>query len=221
MEIFFGLMACVVSAAGVYYVLEYQMFGERQQATTKLLRAQADAVATQKAMAGYTKFAEYLPASKQVLIEKLKLSAAKVVREYVHVENLDKEANKLKTVVTVIIRYSVEFSFGFDLKPENFDLIQNATGIEVHLAKPTFTAAPKVKKLSHEVPIEGALADEPATVDEIQRKLLPLAVQYGMFVATDPAVLALCEIKVIEVLRSFLVAQAGVKQVPGITVTFK
>ena len=106
----------------MYAFLEYRMRDERKDALARVQTVEAIADSTKNELLGFTRYTDYLTAGKQVISEKMKLLAAKVVREYVLVEHIQKEVLKLKSDATVIVKYSVEYSFGFDLKPESFEI---------------------------------------------------------------------------------------------------
>jgi len=218
---FFLIAACLVSASIVYFVLEYRMYGERESAHARIMRVQADAAALKKDLAGYTAYAQFLPAAKSGLADKLKLSPVKVQREYVFIENIMQPPLKQHVLGVVIVRYTVEFLFGFDLNLEHFDIVQTANGIEIQIGKPIFFSQPKVKAQAPEIPVEGVITDEAGVLAEVNKKLDAMALQYGLFMASDEAVLALCNAKLMDVLRGVLAAQQGVKQVPTITVKYK
>ena len=218
---FILIAACLVTAALVYFSLEYRLYGERQEALNRLMRAQAETAAFRKELAGYTSHAEYLAAAKQELSAKAKAISIKVLREYVYVENICQPPLLVMPVGVVIVRYTSEFSFGFDLKPENFDIVATETGLEIHVPKPIFTSPPNVKTQPHEIPIEGVITDEIGVVAAVHKRIGDMALQYGVFVASDPAVLALCSDKLASAVRAFLTTQPGVKQVPAMVVTYK
>ncbi len=49
--------------------------------------------------------------SKQAMSERMKFLAAKVDREYIHVEHIQKTTFGIPSEATILIRYSVEYSF--------------------------------------------------------------------------------------------------------------
>jgi hypothetical protein len=218
---FFILGACMLTAGIVYFVLEYRMYGERESAQSRVMRVQADAAAAKKQLSGYTAYAQFIAATKQAFTEKSRLSPIKVTREYVYVENILQPPAKQQTVGVVIVRYAVEFSFAFNFKSKDFDIVPTDSGLEVQVPKPIFSSPPKVNAQPHEIPVQGVITDEPGVVAAIQTKLQSLALQYGMMIASDEVVLALCTAKLTDAVRSFLATQPGVKQVPTITVNYK
>lgn len=215
------IAACLITAGVVYFVMEYRMYGERATAHAKVVRSQADAAAAQKELLGYTAYTDFLEASKDKLLEKMRSTPIKVSRDYTYVENIAPTPPKQKTVGVVVVRYNIEFSFAFDLKPENFSLVQTASGIEVQVGKPIFANPPKVHPQPHENPIEAPIADEPALVADLHAKLNALSVQYGVFVASDEGVLTLCAARLADALRGILATAPGVKHVPAVAVKYK
>lgn len=219
--VIFTIAACLLSAGVMYVVLDYRTYDERKKALENVLRAQAEAASATRKLLGYTKYADYLSVAKQAIEEQMKFLAAKVVREYVHIEEIQKDALQLKSDATVIVKYSVEYSFGMDLKPESFELLGTASGIEIKIGKPTLVAAPTVKPLSYEIPGVGGLVDEKGTVTEIHHKLPALAQRHGAAMASEDAIRALCKMKLMEFLCDFLAKRPGVQQVPVISVVYK
>lgn len=217
-----GIAAALLCAGGVYVVMEYHHFGERQKVGKEVLKHQTEAAAIRKELVGYTKFAEYLPQAKAHLIDHARELQAKVVREYTYTETFNREAKTLKAPVTVIQRYNVEAQFAFDLKQGGFELVATAAGLEVHLhAKPALQGIANSRPVAHEITNEGGLENEPVTVKQIQQKLIAIAQKQAEAIATEDALCALCERKLAESLRALLITQAGVKQVPAITFVYK
>lgn len=211
----------MLTAGIVYFVLEYRMYGERESAQARIMRVQADAAAAKKELSGYTAYAQFIAATKQAFIEKSRVSPIKVTREYVYIENILQPPAKEKTVGVVIVRYAVEFSFAFNFKSHDFDIVAASNGIEVQVPKPIFASPPKVNAQQPEIPVDGVITDQAGVVAEIHKKLESLALQYGMMIASDEMVLSLCTTKLAEAVRSFLATQPGVKQVPTISVKYK
>ena len=211
----------MLTAGIVYFVLEYRMYGERESAQARIMRVQADAAAAKKELSGYTAYAQFVGATKQAFIEKSRLSPIKVTREYVYIENILQPPAKEKTVGVVIVRYAVEFSFAFNFKSHDFEIVAAPNGIEVQVPKPIFASPPKVNAQPPEIPVDGVITDQAGVVAEIHKKLESLALQYGMMIASDEMVLSLCTAKLTDAVRSFLATQPGVKQVPTISVKYK
>jgi hypothetical protein len=215
------IAACIVTAAFVYFSLEYRMYGEREAAHNKLMRVQADAAAVRKELLGYTTYAQYVAATKQALIDKSKKISVKVVREYVYIENICQPPLLVVPIGVVILRYSCEFSFCFDLKSDNFEIAATETGLAVQVPKPIFANPPVVKAQPAEIPIEGVITDQIGVLAAANKQIGGLALQYGVFVSADPAILSLCTEKLADAVRAFIGSQPGVKQVPTIVVTYK
>lgn len=217
-----GIAVALLCAAGVYVIMEYHHFGERQKVGNQLLKHQTEASAVRKELAGYTKFAEYLPQSKTHLADNAKSLQAKIVREFVYTETLNRESKTIKAPVTIIQRYNVEAQVGFDLKSGNFELLATPAGLEVQLhGKPMLHGIATARPVAHEITNEGVLENEPVAVKQIQQKLIALCQPQGEAIAAEDATCALCERKLAETLRALLITQSGVKQVPAITFLYK
>lgn len=217
-----GIASALLLAAGVYVVMEYHHFGERQKVGSQLLKHQTEAAAVRKELVGYTKYAEYLPQAKVHLADNAKGLQAKIQREFTYVESFNREAKSSKPPVSIIQRYLVEANFAFDLRPGSFELVGAPGGLEVQLhGKPTLQGIANARPVAHEVTNEGVLENEPVTVKQIQQKLIGIAQKHGEAMALEDATCALCERKLAETLRALLLTQAGVRQVPAITFVYK
>ena len=221
--IFFIIMACLVCAAVVYVTMEFRIHGERADGSTKLLKAQGEVLAVRKDLAGYTKHPEYVTAAKAMVVEKAPTMVAKMVREYAHMENFVKDPAAHKTVVSILVRYTGEYTFGFDLRDDKFALLSMPEGIEVQLAKPSLQGVPVIKVQSHEVAVEGAIPEEKTVLEELYKKIpgIAQARKHSAIMACEEAAFAICEKKLLNALREFFTAQPGVIHVPSIKLTYK
>ena len=208
--IIFAIAGCLFSAAVVYVVQDYRRHGERQDALDNVLSVKAEVLKIKKTLLGYTKYMDYLAPAKQAVLEKAKSLVIKMVREQVHVENLKSDPGRPKPDTTVIFKYLVEYSIGFDLKTDSFDIISTTSGIEIKVGRPSVVSSPFIRTHSHEISSGGSLSDEVTVLKEIQDKLPTMASQHGLAMASEPAIRALCDKKLIELLSSFLTGQPGV-----------
>lgn len=177
---------------------------------------------TQQELVGHTRYTSSLTAGKQTLGGQAKLLTATVTRE----EGLTQIINRtilphLSSTGTVAIWYAAEYAFGFDLRLGQFDLRATSSGIEVRLKKPALVATPAVSKLTYKVLEGGMLVDEKAAVLKLYEQAAGRAQRQGTAMASDPAVVALCEKKLLEFLYGFIEKQPGVKVVPRITVVYR
>ena len=177
---------------------------------------------TQQELVGHTSYTSYLTAGKQTLGGQAKLLTATVTRE----EGLTQIINRtilphVSSTGTVAIWYDAEYAFGYDLRPGQFDLRATPSGIEVRLNKPALVATPAVSKLTYKVLEGGMLVDEKAAVLKLYEQAAGRAQRQGTAMASDPAVVALCEKKLLEFLYGFMEKQPGVKVVPRITVVYR
>lgn len=177
---------------------------------------------TQQELVGHTSYTSYLTAGKQTLGGQVKLLTATVVRE----EGLTQIINRtilphLSSSGTVAIWYAAEYAFGFDLRPDQFDLRATPSGIEVRVKRPALVATPAVSKLTYKVLEGGVLVDEKSAVLKLYEEAAGRAARQGAAMARDPAVVALCEKKLLEFLYGFIQQQPGVKVVPRITVVYR
>ncbi len=212
---------CVLIACMVYFLMEYRAHGERDKAMTNVLTLQATLDSNTKKIKGHTRYMDYLVAGHKSIAESVRQLTIKVTREYVHVETLPKEKCKEGVVTGLVLKYSVEYAIGVDLKPQNFDVLATTASIEIKTSRPGLIGQPVITPVSHELIGSGSLIDAPKVLKDVQAQLNDLALRYGAAVALEEPTRALCKLKMMESLRDFLLAQAGVTNVPVISVVFK
>lgn len=220
-SLIFAITACFLSAAITYLVMDYRVFGERQETIENTLRDQAEVTAIKKKLLAYTKYTDYLAPAKKAVAEQAKLFTAKVVRDYVRIEKINKEKLNLKSDATLIVKYSVDYVFGIDFKPENFEMIATTVGIELKTTRPVLLATPVIRPHSNEIPSLEEPKNTKGVVDEIHRQFAAQAQTDGENMASDEAVRAICKMKLAEFLRDFMAKQPGMVQVPVISVVIK
>ena len=185
------------------------------------VQLQQQVAALQTTLLGYTRYTSYLTAGKQTLAEQMKLLAATVVREEGATQIIEKSVLGLASTGVVAITYTAEYAFGFDLNPQSYELRATDSGIEVHIHRPMLVATPAVTHLQHRILSGGLLTDDKGAVIKLAQEASKRAQKQGEAMASEPAVMALCEKSLTEFLYSFLAKQPGVKQVPRITVAYK
>ena len=218
--VIFAIAGCLFSAAVVYVVLDYHRHGERQEAMENVLSVQAKVNAAKKTMGGYTKFTDYLAVAKPTVTDRAKSLQVKVVREHVYTENVKTEEMGAKAEATAIVKYSAEYIIGFDLKPESFEILATTAGIDIKLRKPTLLGTPYVNIQLDEIGFGGVLHKDKEVFRDLHGKLASIAQQQGAAVSAEETVRALCDKKLATHVANFLAGQAGVTQVPVISVVY-
>lgn len=171
---------------------------------------------------GYRKYSDYLSVGKQSLLEQTKFLAATVRRNETLTREIHRKVGVFRSDATVAISYVGEYSFGYDLQPNSYEIRDSATGIELVLsAKPTLVASPAIKSKTHTIPSSGWLIDERAAIIETYEGMDGLVEAKGRAMAAEEAIVALCEKKIIAFLADFLSRQPGVRRVPNITVAYR
>ncbi len=211
----------IISAAAVFVFMQFKRYEEQQDAGKKILKATTEFESTKTKLLGYTQFTEHLAAGKAHLVQQAKPMAVNLLRDYVHLERYSKEKYKFKADVIVIGRYTVEHHFAIDLRPDSFEVVVEGAGIAIKCGQPVTTTPPAIKSATHDVSVPGVLTDERATFAEVNQKFGDLAVRYGLAIAREESVRALCKIRLADSLRDFLTKQPGVRQIPTIVVVFK
>jgi hypothetical protein len=211
------LVAAGVVAAGVTYLA---MRGEVMTA-----RERADAlqnVVTEKeaSLLGYTSYTRYLSEGKRRLTSESKLLAATVGRNNTVTQVIDTAVLGLHSTGTVAISYSVEYAYGYDLAAEHYDIRAVDSGIEIRIGRPRLVATPAVTNLEYRVLSGGLLTDEKAAALRMFAQASKLSQIRGRQLASEPAIVALCEKQLAQFLRDFLRKQPGVRIVPEIRIVY-
>ena len=210
------IAALFLGAAGTYAYVQYQNSLVERGLLARLMTVEEQLSTTKNELLGYTRYTDYLTVTKRAMSAQMKFLAARVDREYVQVQHIERSILKVPFDATVTVSYAVEYSFGFDLKPEHFSVSSNGTGMVVKLRKPELVASPSVKIISHRIPSSAPFIDEKAAVIALQQQLHDLALKNAKAIQKDEAVIALCEKKLGEFLRDFLAKQPNVKVIPAI-----
>ena len=170
---------------------------------------------------GYTKYKDYLSASKSVLGERTKFVGTTVVRRYTVNRGVESSMLGLKSRGALVVTYAAEFSFGYDLAPGSYDVVDTPAGIEIRVASPTVVAAPAVRDLHHQVLASGWFTDERAAALKLYEDSSSVARAEGARMQSDAEIVATCEKSLTEFLHDFLAKQPGVERVPAITVSYR
>ncbi len=199
-----------VAAGLVWWVQKGRL--DATQAQVAALQQEVRAQSTE--LLGYTRYTSYLTVGKDKLSEQMKLLSATVVRDEGTTQIVEKSVLGLPSTGVVAISYTVEYAFGYDLRPESYELKATDTGIEIHIAPPP---------PGHRTRRHGPAPPHPLGRAFHRRKDChhpPLARghprrarQQGEAMASEPAILALCEKSLTEFLYGFLSKQPGVRQV--------
>lgn len=170
----------------------------------------------------YTKYTDFISAGKEALRQQIKLLAAKTVRSDTRLQYIDKKfLGLISSNASVVINYTTEYSFGFDLKPESFEVIKGKNGIEIVVGRPILVASPAILKKSYTVPSGGLLINSEEAVIKLYEGLPEVTLTQGKALAATPEIVALCEKTLIAFFRDFLAKQPGVGFVPNIDVVYK
>ena len=82
------LIAILIGGTAAYSFSNYRDNQELRDRITNLHVVEQELAATKKDLLGYTKFTDYLSVTKTAMSEQMKFLAAKVDREYFHVEHI-------------------------------------------------------------------------------------------------------------------------------------
>ena len=211
------VIGCVIAAGGTFAV----MHKDQRLSSGKVLELENTIQTITNQLIGYTKYTDYLSVGKKTLSEQAKFLAATVTRKEQDIQTFQRSMPGFSSEATVGVWYTAEYSFGYDLRPESYDLIKTDTGIAIRLNRPTLVATPVFKTPTHKILSRGLITDEKLAVITIYETLETRLKEHGGTMASDPEILALCEKQLIAFLRDFLAKQPGVNIVPSITVAYR
>lgn len=216
------LMLAFLTGAALTAFLTYQAVARSSESAIERVAELEDVVVSKtKELLGYTKYTDYLTLGKKSLSEQMKFLAVQVVREEGLTQVMNKSVIGISSEATVGVWYTAEYSFGYELEPESYDIVKTDTGIEVRLDRPILVATPAIKSLRHKILSGGVFTDEKAAVIKIYEGAAKRVKAQGLAMASEEAVVALCEKKLVAFLHDFLAKQPGVKIVPTIAVSYK
>jgi hypothetical protein len=212
------LLLAGAAAAAITWVL---MRGQLTAANERAEALQNVVTEKESSLLGYTSYTKYLSEGKQRVSSQARFLAATVGRETAVTQVINASVLGLNSTGTVAIWYSVEYSYGFDLAANRYDIKAGAAGIEIHVGKPRLVATPAVTNLKYKVLSGGLLTDEKAAALKLFAEAAKRARIRGEQLASEPAIVALCEKQLVSFLRDFLLKQPGVKVVPTIAVVYR
>jgi hypothetical protein len=209
--------AAAIAAAVTYTIMQRQVTTANERADA----AQHVVTRTEPGLLGSTTYTRYLEEGKRRLMGQQKLLAATVRQPNAVTLVLDRSVLGLHSSGTVAIWYSAEYSFGYDLQPDRYDVRAGRHGIEIVVPRPRLVATPAVTDLRWEVLSGGLLTDEKEGALRLTQEASRRAQVRGERLASDPAVMALCEKQLRSFMRGFLLKQPGVEAVPDIEVVYQ
>lgn len=215
------IVALLVVGAGSYGFSQYLAHKTQLDLLARLHSVEQTLSQTKGEFLGFTRYTDYLSITKKALTEQSKFLATSVDREYVHVEHIERSKFWIKSDATIILKYAVEYSVGFDLRPDSFTVGADNSGIVVTIGRPQLVASPSIRIISHEIPNKGALVDEKSAVIQLQQQLNEVAKAKGQDVAREDAVVASCEKKLAAFIQDFLGRQANVRGVPAVRYSYR
>lgn len=175
----------------------------------------------QQQLFGYTRYRDFLTEGKSALQGQVKFLAATVRRAEIYTRHIREKKLVFSFDALIAIHYVAEYSFGYDLKPESYEIRETPAGIEIVLPRPMMVASPAIKSRAHDVPSSSWLIDENKALVELYEGMDRIVEEKGQSMARTPEIAALCEKQLVGFFRDFLSRQPGVRHVPHIYVTHK
>lgn len=213
-----AVVITVLGAVVIYEVIEARKYANF---AVKAYEAEEQLVKTKNELVGYTKYADFVTTTKASMKGQTKFLGATVVRDKQRMETIVKDMKLFSSDAIVFVKYSVEYSVGFDLAPDKFDVVATGGDIEVRVGPPMLIASPAVTPLDHQILSKGLFPDEKTAIIEIMKGIPAEEVANQKSITEDPSVRALCEKNLADFLADFLAKQPGVKFVPRIKVVYK
>ena len=219
----FGWLVLLLATALVTTWLVQRLLLAPQRAALQQVQELQSVLTTRtEHLLGYTAYTSYLAAGEKALAGQTKLLTATVVREEGQTQVLERRlVPGVVSSGTVAVWYRVEYAFGYDLAAPALSVRASPGGIEVLVPRPALVTAPAVTRLRYKVLSPGMLTDEKTATLALYEQAAERARKQGEAMASDPAVLALCEKQLTGFLRNFLQQQPGVKVVPQITISYR
>lgn len=209
--------AAAIAAAVVFFIMQAQVRSANERADL----LQQTVTSTERSLFGQTTYVRYLQEGKQQLTAQQKFLAATVRQPYAVTQVIDQSVLGFHSTGTVAIWYSVEYSFGYDLAADRYDVTSDREGIRITVSKPRLVATPAVTDLRYKVLSGGLLTDEKAAALKLYAEASKRAAERGKQLASEPAIMALCEKQLTGFLRDFLLKQPDVTTVPHIAVVYR
>jgi hypothetical protein len=209
--------AAAIAAAVTFFVMNGQVRSANERADL----LQQTVTSTERSLLGQTTYVRYLQEGKKQLTAQQKFLAATVRQPYAVTQVIDQSVLGFHSTGTVAIWYSVEYSFGYDLAADRYDVTSDRDGIRISVGKPRLVATPAVTDLRYKVLSGGVLTDEKAAALKLYAEASKRAAERGKQLATEPAIMALCEKQLTTFLRAFLLKQPNVTTVPHIAVVYR
>lgn len=206
-------LVAVVGVAGVGYKMNASKAAQIAEMEEQLSSIKDD-------LAGYTKYSKYLDAAKQSVTDNAKDLTTTTVEDVTWVERVERGGN-YRDSATVVLKLSIEYTFGFDTAPDKFDFSVASKGVEVTTSNPGLIGMPVVTLVSSEFPPRVLVGDEATAAKEILDRITPGFAEKGKALAQNEAIRIICEKKLLDHLRNYLGQQKDVKLVPATKVVYK
>ncbi|NUZ06572.1 hypothetical protein [Piscinibacter koreensis] len=195
--------------------------GKWLEAQTRIDELQKVVTSTRDFVVGQTRYTDYLAAGKNALSSQSRFLAATVTRKERHLQTVERSWLGLKGKGAVVTSYTAQYHFGFDMGPNDYHLALEGNEIVVSVTPPVLVGTPAVSDLQHEVLADGWFVDGQEAALRMYEGASERAMQQGRAMASDAAIVALCEKNLAAFLRAFLAKQPGVRHVPAVRVVYR
>lgn len=212
----------VVGAVALIAVAGVAGVGYKMNAAkaAQVVELEEQLTSTKDDLAGFSKYTTYLDVAKQSIIDGAKDLATTTVEEVTWVERVQKGGD-YRDNATVVLKLSIEYTFGFDTAADKFELALANKGLEVTVGTPGLIGTPSVTLISSEFPPKVLVGDEETAAKEIMQRITPGFAEKGKTLAQNEAIRIICEKKLLDHLRDYFGKQKDVKLVPATKVGYK
>lgn len=206
-------LVTVAGVAGVGYKMNASKAAQLAEMAEQLSSIKDD-------LAGFRSYTTYLDAAKQSIADSAKDLATTTVEDVTWVERVERGGN-YRDSATVVLKLSIEYTFGFDTAADKIDFAIASKGLEVTVGNPGLIGMPVVTLVSAEFPPRVLVGDETAAAKEILEKITPGFAEKGKALAQNEAIRIICEKKLLDHLRDYFGKQKDIKLVPATKVIYK
>jgi len=168
-----------------------------------------------------TEFKTYIADGKKDIQGVQVFLAATVTRKEQLVQYVTRRVLRvLPSDATVVIDYTAEYQYGYNLDGDNCNATKTEAGYDVTLRKPFLVGMPGTSKRKSSIPNKGWTIDENKVLVGLHESLDTYVKKRGEEMASTPEVVALCEKELIEFMSNFLKQRQQGKTIPKITLRY-
>ena len=216
-------LKAVIAAVGIALAVAIANIGFENYRTLqdRVVTVEAQLTTTREELLGYSKYTDYIAKGKQSLQGDAHLLTTTLNENVKWVEHIERKVLFFKSTGTVLLNLNIEYAFGFDLRPDKYEVVATKGGLEIRIGKPMSVARPSVRMTSWDIVSGSVFIDEKKAGLDLLTRVQPVFDSEARTYSHSEKVKALCEKRLVEHLSGFLEKQPGVRFVPRITVAYR